>query len=154
MTSASAFERADLPTADRFIAAGVEDVYRVIEAVDGWPSWVDGVVAPVRALEGQAFEVSRVRDGRMTTQHIAITARGPFHTLSTEVDQHSRVHVRTRPLRLGTHVEVVVEPLGKPSRRGQWFARRRIAKCSAVLSSLLDQLAAHVEDGHEAKDGS
>ena len=154
MTSVFAFEQADLPKAERFVAAGVEDVYRVIEAVDGWSSWVDGIVAPVRVHEGPAFEVSWIRDGRMTTHHVAITARGPFHTLSAEVDQHFRVHVRTRPLRSGTHVEVVVEPLGKPRRRGQWFRRRRVVKCSAVLSSFLDQLAAHVEDRRESKDDS
>jgi len=129
------------------LVAEIADVYRAIDAVDRWPLWVGGVVAPVRALGGQTFEVSRIRDGTTTSHRVVITARGPAHTLNMEVDQRYRVYFRTRPHPSGTHVEVVAEPLGKPNWRHRLLRRRRTQERSALLNSLLDRLAARVEHG-------
>jgi hypothetical protein len=143
--SVAQFERADLPKAGRTIAAAVADVYGAIEAIERWPSWIHGVAAPVQVLGDDAFDVSWVHDGAMTTHRVVVVARGPVHTLFAQVDQRHRIYFRTRPVPAGTHVELVAEQLDEPRWWTRLFRTRRMARTSDRLRSLLDQLATHVE---------
>ena len=140
-------EQRDVARAERVIAADVEEVYRTIEAVDRWSSWVDGVIAPVKTVDDRTFEVSRVHDGRMTAHHVAITARGPVHSLTVEVDRVYRMQFRTRPHPSGAHVEVITEPIVKRSWWTRLLNRRRDQGAGARLETMLERLAAHLEHG-------
>lgn len=138
-------EQDDVARAERVIAADVEEVYRAIEAVDRWSSWVDGVVAPVTKLDDATFELSRVHDGKMTAHHVEITARGPVHSLTTEVDHRSRLQFFTRPHPSGTHVEAVSEPIDTRGWLTRRRNRRRAQRGGAQLEVMLERLAADLE---------
>lgn len=140
-------EERDVARAERIIAADVELVYRTIEAVDQWASWVEGVVAPVTAIDEQSFDVSRVHDGKMTTHRVVIKAKGPVHSLTAEIDHQSRMQFLTRPHPSGTHVEVVSEPLARRGLVTRLANRRRSKRAGERLSGLLERLAAHLERG-------
>ncbi len=132
---------------ERVLAVDVDTVYHVIETVDRWSSWIDGVVAPVKALDDRTFELSRVHDGHITTHHVEITARGPVHSLTMEVDQAYRLEFRTRPHPEGTHLEVMAGPLVARSWRARRTNRRRGERAGAQLETLIDGLAAHLAQG-------
>lgn len=134
-------------SAERVIAADVAAVYRTIEAVDRWSSWVEGVVAPVKALDHKSFEVSRVHDGRITTHHVEITARGPVHSLTVEVDHRYRIQFRTRPHPSGAHVKVMTEPFDASGWLERRSNRRRGQRAGVQLEPLLDRLSAHLASG-------
>ena len=131
-------------SAERVLPNDVDTVYRAIEAVDRWSSWIEGVVAPVTKIDDTTFELTRVHNGAMTTHRVVITARGPVHSLTTEVDGAYRLDFRTRPHPSGTSLEVCAEPLDA----GGWWARRtnrrRGARAGAQLETLIDGLAAHL----------
>ena len=150
MPTSSPFERADLPRAERTIAAEVAEVYGALRAIDRWSLWLDEAAAPIRAVGQEAFELSWVRDGSMRTRRISVLAAGPVHALTLAVDQELLVHVRTRPHPQGTSVSVVLEALEPARRRERVFARRRTEQASARLRALLDELAAHIESGGAA----
>ena len=144
MTADSPFDQEGLPSAQRVIAGEVADVYGVIDQIDRWSLWVDGLVAPVRTIGAGAFEMSSVREGTTTTHQLVITGRGPVHTLFAEVDGQYRICFRTRPSAGGTHVHVVAEPIGKPrlwQRLGRHQARLPTPE---RLRQLLDELAIEV----------
>lgn len=138
-------EERDVARAERVIAADVEVVYRTIEAVEQWASWVEGVVAPVTALDGEAFDVSRVQDGKMTTHRVVITAKGPVHSLTVEVDGLYRMQFLTRPHPTGAHVEVATDPLERQGLLTRLANRRRAKRAGIGLDRLLDRLAAYLE---------
>ena len=140
-------EERDVARAERVIAADVEVVYRTIEAVGQWASWVEGVVAPVATVDEQSFDVSRVVDGKMTTHRVVITARGPVHSLTAEIDHQFRMQFFTRPHPSGTHVEVVSEPLVRQGLLTRLANRRRAKRAGERLAGLLDRLAAYLERG-------
>jgi hypothetical protein len=143
------FDRDDLPTAERLVAAPVADVYAAVDDVDRWSTWVEAVVGPVQARDDKTFEMSAMRDGKTSSHRVVKAARGPVHSLNLDVDEQWRVYVRTRPHPSGTHVGLVAEPLGKPKLRDRLSRDRSPSARSARLLAFLDQLAAYVERGRE-----
>jgi len=123
----------------------VANVYAAIADLPGWSAWVNGVAAPVEVLGGDAFLFTRTVEGETRRHRVVVTARGPVHTLFSEVDNSYRLRFRTWPHQQGTNIEVVAEPLGKVTwwRRVKWH--RTVTRHSAKLEELLTQLALHVE---------
>src|SRR3954447_14523237 len=143
------FDRDDLPTAERLVAAPVDEVYAAVDAVDRWPSWVEALVGSVQVRDDNTFEMSAMREGKTSSHRVVKAARGPVHSLNLDVDDRWRVYVRTRPHPSGTHVGLVAEPLRKSRIRDRFSADLRPRDRAARLRAFLDQLAAYVERGGE-----
>jgi hypothetical protein len=150
VTDASPFERDDLARAERVIAADVADVYRVLDDVQRWPSWVDGVVAPVHVLDEHTYEVSLIRKGQTTAHRVSVTTRGPVHTLYAQVDEEYRIYFRTAPHPEGTRIVVVTEPVAKRRWPNRPFRSHPNTTRAEQLRALLDQLAAYLARGESA----
>jgi hypothetical protein len=139
-------QQPDLPSAQRVIGADIAEVYAVLAEPRTWHTWIDGVAPPVKDLGGDVFEVTNTDEGSTRTHRVVVTARGPVHTLFTEVDDAYRVEFRTRPDLGGTAVHVVATPIGKPKWWQGWFRRRATPdRQSKQLKDLLAQLANHFE---------
>jgi hypothetical protein len=141
----TSFDRHDLPRAERVIAADVSAVYKTVAQVDQWSSWVPEVIAPIRVLDDNNYELTRAGDGTTRTHRLRVTGRGPTHTFFAQVDDEHRLYFRTRPQQAGTQVEVVSELISK---RPWWrfsSSRREFNRRSASLERLLALLATHLE---------
>jgi hypothetical protein len=132
--------------AQRIIHADVADVYRAIDQVERWSSWMTAVVAPVLEVGPQAYDLSSTRGGSISRHRMVVRARGPVHSFVVELDGRWLLDFRCAPNGLGTSVRVTGQRLSKPKWRERRSAQRRAETSSERLGSLLDQLAVHVEN--------
>jgi hypothetical protein len=142
---AMSFDRDDLPRAARVIAADVSTVYETVAQVERWSSWVPEVIAPIRVVDDNNYELTRSIDGTTRTHRLRVTGRGPTHTFFAQVDDEHGLYFRTRPQQAGTHVEVVSERIKAPPWWRFTNSRREFRRRSAGLERMLALLATHLE---------
>jgi hypothetical protein len=131
--------------AERVIDADIAAVYDAIAQVGRWSTWMSAVVGSVELVGPQAYDLSAARDGVTNNHRVVVKARGPVHSFIVELDARWLLDFRCTPHVHGTSVRVTGQRLTRPSWRERITAKRQIETTSARLTSMLDQLAAHLE---------
>jgi uncharacterized protein YndB with AHSA1/START domain len=134
------FDRTDLPSATRLVAAPVAEVYATVTDVVRWPSWMPELLDPVIAKGDDRYLFRRQRSGRTDHNEGVVVVRGPTHTFGVQIDAGERVWFRTRPSPTGTKVDLVLEPLGSATLRQRVRGRSRRAEQDRWLHDVLDGL--------------